>query len=222
MTEKFCGGFPIVTSTKYPYVTYMNKKFNANWRKQFWYFYFVFHLTQRFFYRHISFDIWWWGLNQLSSPNSRRKCFIVGAKFYSKSLSRPNIHGFSNFKDHGFLSVLNFVHPDFASKYIGSSVLPALQLPLPPHFSKVGFPKIKSVNKYFASSYHFQFCAEHFWYFSFVSSRYSSSYLLFLLQRNMCLVRCVERKKIKKQSGKKIKQTTEKNPIRFLSFPSCS
>ena len=123
MTEKFCGGFPIVTSTKYPYVTYMNKKFNANWRKQFWYFYFVFHLTQRFFYRHISFDIWWWGLNQLSSPNSRRKCFIVGAKFYSKSLSRPNIHGFSNFKDHGFLSVLNFVHPDFASKHIVVSFL---------------------------------------------------------------------------------------------------
>ena len=35
MTEKFCGGFPIVISTKYAYVTYMKKslmqiaKFNA-------------------------------------------------------------------------------------------------------------------------------------------------------------------------------------------------
>ena len=56
-----------------------------------------------------------------------------------------------------------------------SSVLPALQLPLPPHFSKVGSPKSKSVNKYFAPSYHFQFHAEHFWHFSFVASRCYSS-----------------------------------------------
>ena len=34
--------------------------------------------------------------------------------------SRPSIPGFSHFNNYGFLSVLNFVHPDFASKYIGS------------------------------------------------------------------------------------------------------
>ena len=103
-----------------------------------------------------------------------------------------------------FFVCSEFCYQNFASKHIGSSVLPALQLPLPPHFSKVGFPKIKSVSKYFASFYHFQFDAEHFWYFSFVASCCSSSYLLFLLQRNMCLVRCVERNKIKEQSETKM------------------
>ena len=29
-TEKFCGGFPIVISTKYACITFRNKKYNAN------------------------------------------------------------------------------------------------------------------------------------------------------------------------------------------------
>ena len=50
---------------------------------------------------------------------------------------------FLTFKKSRFLSVLNFVHPDFASKYIPSSVLPVPQLPSPTDFTKVGIPKIK-------------------------------------------------------------------------------